>query len=137
VALALCDHDTPLWLDAALQASDAAKTWLGFHTGAPLAHNPAEAHFALVRDPAEMIALENFAQGTQEYPDRSATLILSVDSLTSGSRLGLRGPGIETQATISPAPASVARWRSYGAAARRSTIGAGRKRMETPHVTAE
>jgi alpha-D-ribose 1-methylphosphonate 5-triphosphate synthase subunit PhnH len=104
VALTLCDNDTPLWLDQALLASDAAKTWLGFHTGAPLAHNPAEAHFALVCDPAEMIALENFAQGNQEYPDRSATLILAVESLTSGPRLRLEGPGIEKEATISPTP---------------------------------
>jgi alpha-D-ribose 1-methylphosphonate 5-triphosphate synthase subunit PhnH len=104
VALTLCDHDTPLWLDPALQASEAAKTWLGFHTGAPLALNPAEAHFALVSNPAGLIALENFAQGTQEYPDRSATLILAAESLTSGPKLRLEGPGIETKAVISPVP---------------------------------
>src|SRR5918995_657053 len=44
---------------------------------------------------------------------------------------------VSSEARISPVPGSTARWRSYGAAARRSTIGAGRKRMETPHVTAE
>lgn len=104
VALTLCDHDTPLWIDPALQASEAVKTWLGFHTGAPLVANPAEAHFALVSNPAGLIALENFAQGSQEYPDRSATLILAVENLTSGPKLRLEGPGIETEAVISPAP---------------------------------
>lgn len=104
VALTLCDHDTPVWLDAALQSSAAVKSWLGFHSGAPLADRPAEAHFAIVANPAELIALENFAQGTQEYPDRSATLVLQLAGLTSGPPLLLEGPGIEKTATISPSP---------------------------------
>lgn len=104
VALTLCDHDTPVWLDPALKGSAAVTTWLGFHTGAPLASTPAEAHFALVADPAALIALENFAQGSQDYPDRSATLILQVDSLDGGAPLRLEGPGIETAATLAPTP---------------------------------
>src|SRR4029079_14681902 len=58
IALALCDNDTPLWLDPALQAPGAAKSWRGFHTGAPLANTPADAHFALIANPAEMAALD-------------------------------------------------------------------------------
>lgn len=104
VALTLCDHDTPVWVDAPLQASASVKAWLGFHSGAPLADRPAEAHFAIVANPAELIALENFAQGTQEYPDRSATLILQVSGLSSRPGLLLAGPGIEKTATISPSP---------------------------------
>ena len=104
VALALCDHDTPLWLDPALKQAAAVANWLGFHTGAPLANTPADAHFALVADPAALIALENFAQGTQEYPDRSTTLILQVASLSTGEKLRLEGPGIDGSATIAPAP---------------------------------
>ncbi|MGO4638574.1 phosphonate C-P lyase system protein PhnH [Mesorhizobium sp. 2RAF45] len=103
VALALCDNDTPLWLDPALHVSAAIGSWLGFHTGAPLANTPADAHFALVATPAEMMALDGFAQGTQDYPDRSTTLILQVSDLTSGTPLLLEGPGIETSATIAPA----------------------------------
>ncbi|MER8801574.1 phosphonate C-P lyase system protein PhnH [Mesorhizobium sp. M0018] len=102
VALALCDNDTPLWLDPALQVS-AVKSWLGFHTGAPLANTPADAHFALIATPAEMMALDGFSQGTQDYPDRSTTLILEVGDLVSGAALLLEGPGIETTATIAPA----------------------------------
>jgi alpha-D-ribose 1-methylphosphonate 5-triphosphate synthase subunit PhnH len=102
VALALCDADTPLWLDPAVQSSSAARHWLGFHTGAPLANTPADAHFAIVTDPAELMALENFAQGTQEYPDRSTTLIMQVSSLSGGTALHLEGPGIETSASIAP-----------------------------------
>ena len=103
IALSLCDHDTPLWLDPALQASAAVRAWLGFHAGAPLANTPADAHFALIANPAEMAALDGFSQGTQDYPDRSTTLILQVSDLTSGAPLLLEGPGIETSATIAPA----------------------------------
>ncbi|MBZ9996958.1 phosphonate C-P lyase system protein PhnH [Mesorhizobium sp. BH1-1-4] len=103
IALALCDNDTPLWLDPALHVSAAIGSWLGFHTGAPLANTPADAHFAFIATPAEMMALDGFSQGTQDYPDRSTTLILQVGDLTSGAPLLLEGPGIETSATIAPA----------------------------------
>ena len=102
VALALCDHDTPLWLDPVLRGAESVKAWLGVHTGAPRAHTPAEAHFALVADPAALIALENFAQGSQDYPDRSTTLILQVRQLGTEDGLTLTGPGIETAARLAP-----------------------------------
>ncbi|UCI20978.1 phosphonate C-P lyase system protein PhnH [Mesorhizobium sp. B2-1-8] len=103
IALALCDNDTPLWLDPALHASAAISSWLGFHTGAPLANTSADAHFAFIAMPAEMMAIDGFSQGTQDYPDRSTTLILQVGDLASGAPLLLEGPGIETSATIAPA----------------------------------
>ncbi|MDX8437087.1 phosphonate C-P lyase system protein PhnH [Mesorhizobium abyssinicae] len=103
VALALCDNDTPLWLDPALQAEAPVRSWLGFHTGAPLANTPADAHFAIIARPAEMMALDGFSQGTQEYPDRSTTLILIVSDLASGVPLLLEGPGIEKMAMLAPA----------------------------------
>lgn len=104
VALTLCDNDTPLWLDPALKQSQAVAGWLGFHAGAPAAGTPADAHFALAADPAALIALENFAQGTQEYPDRSTTLILQVESLSGGEALVLEGPGIDGSAIFAPTP---------------------------------
>lgn len=104
VALTLCDGDTPIWLDAPLAAAEAVRVWLGFHTGAPVVAVPGEAHFALVANPASLINLDNFAQGTQEYPDRSATLILSLATLAKGAPLILEGPGIETAAELAPDP---------------------------------
>jgi alpha-D-ribose 1-methylphosphonate 5-triphosphate synthase subunit PhnH len=104
VALTLCDQDTPIWLDTRLRESVTVASWLGFHTGAPLANTPADAHFALVCEPAGLIALENFAQGTQEYPDRSTTLIFQVTSLTAGEDLLLEGPGIERVSMLAPTP---------------------------------
>lgn len=114
VALTLCDNDTPLWLDPALKPIQAVTSWLGFHTGAPLTETPAEAHFGLVAEPANLIALENFAQGTQEYPDRSTTLILQVASLSSGGALALEGPGIDGSTALAPTPLPrhfVAQWK--------------------------
>ncbi|RRH93870.1 phosphonate C-P lyase system protein PhnH [Mesorhizobium tamadayense] len=102
MALALCDNDTPVWLDPRLQAEASVKAWLSFHTGAPSANTPADAHFAIVANPAEMAALDGFSQGTQEYPDRSTTLILLIDDLASGPSLQLEGPGIEKTAMIAP-----------------------------------
>lgn len=104
VALSLCDHDTPVWLDPPLQAEEAVRAWLAFHTGAPIVTNPSEAHFVFVSDPAILISLDNFAQGTQDYPDRSATLVLQVESVTGGPAYTLEGPGIQTIARLAPSP---------------------------------
>jgi len=104
VALTLCDQDTPLWLDPELAASDAVATWLGFHSGARIVTDRAEAHFALVAAPADLTDFAGFAQGSQDYPDRSATLILQLDTLSAGLPFILRGPGIKEEARLSPAP---------------------------------
>ncbi|MBO6540370.1 MAG: phosphonate C-P lyase system protein PhnH [Rhizobiaceae bacterium] len=104
IALTLCDHDTPVWLDTALTVSEAVGSWLAFHTGAPIVRTPSEAHFVFCSNPAELIALENFAQGSQEYPDRSATIIIQVAGFETGDALQLAGPGILDQVEIAPAP---------------------------------
>jgi len=104
IALTLCDHDTPVWLDAALACEEVVRAWLAFQTGAPSTDVQAEAQFAFAADPAILPALDNFAQGTQTYPDRSTTLVLQVETLDRGTPLTLKGPGIETQACLAPEP---------------------------------
>ncbi|WP_027581970.1 phosphonate C-P lyase system protein PhnH [Bradyrhizobium sp. Ai1a-2] len=94
IALMLFDHDTPIWLDGAMSTTGIAE-WLKFHTGAPITSDPANASFALIGDPKDIPALERFALGSSEYPDRSTTLILQVDSLSHGAAYELRGPGID------------------------------------------
>ena len=101
---ALCDADTPVWLDDRLRGNEDIAGWIGFHAGAPVAAEPGAAQFAVIGDPQTMPALERFAPGSQEYPDRSATIILQIDTLQEGSPLVLTGPGIETSASIAPAP---------------------------------
>lgn len=102
LACALADADTPIWLDDRLAGSDAVKAWLAFHTGARLVSSPAEAAFALVAEPSGMPSLDTFAAGSQDYPDRSATLLINVASLEGGKPLIFRGPGIEGRAAIAP-----------------------------------
>ena len=106
IALTLFDHDAPLWLDPRMsETSDVAK-WLKFHTGAPVIGDSSICSFALIGDARALPALDRFAFGTNEYPDRSTTLILQVESLTQGPALELRGPGIDgtavLQATLRP-----------------------------------
>jgi alpha-D-ribose 1-methylphosphonate 5-triphosphate synthase subunit PhnH len=102
MAATLADAETPIWLDSPLAGSEAVRAWLTFHTGARFAAAPPEASFGLVSDPARLPPLGLFAQGTQDYPDRSTTLILQVESLDGGAALTFRGPGIKGTATIAP-----------------------------------
>ncbi len=106
IALTLFDHDTPIWLDARMSQTSAVAKWLKFHTSAPVAADSSIASFALIGDAPGLPALERFAFGSNEYPDRSTTLILQVESLTTGPAFELRGPGIDgaivLQATIQP-----------------------------------
>ncbi len=104
LAATLLDADTPVWLGPTLANQPAVKSWIAFHTGAPLVANPGEAHFAFCADPAQMPTFDNFAQGTQEYPDRSTTIILQMASLTGGEQFFLEGPGMENRALFAPTP---------------------------------
>jgi len=107
IALTLFDHDTPVWLDGGMAATSEVAKWLKFHSGAPVVTDPSICHFALVADASRVPDLTSFALGSNEYPDRSTTLILQVESLTEGRRYDLRGPGIDgtasLRATIAPA----------------------------------
>jgi alpha-D-ribose 1-methylphosphonate 5-triphosphate synthase subunit PhnH len=95
IALTLFDHDTPIWLDQRMsETSDVAK-WLKFHTGAPVVEDSSVCSFALIGDADALPPLDRFSFGSNEYPDRSATLILQVESLTQGPAFELRGPGID------------------------------------------
>ena len=95
IALTLFDHDTPVWLDSRMSAAADVAKWLKFHTSAPVITDSSIASFALVGDPENLPALDRFAFGSNEYPDRSTTLILQVDSLTQGPALELSGPVAE------------------------------------------
>jgi alpha-D-ribose 1-methylphosphonate 5-triphosphate synthase subunit PhnH len=98
IALTLCDIDTPIWLDLPL-----ARAWsyLAFHCGAPTAPSPAHARFAFVIDAAALPPLESFALGSDEYPDRSTTLVIEVVGLVAGRGMRLTGPGIRHEAWLS------------------------------------
>jgi alpha-D-ribose 1-methylphosphonate 5-triphosphate synthase subunit PhnH len=100
IALTLFDHDTPVWLDPAMSETSEVTKWLKFHSGAPVISDSSICHFALIGDPGSLPALDRFAFGSNEYPDRSTTLILQVESLTQGPAFELRGPGIDGSALL-------------------------------------
>jgi len=86
--LTLADGDAPVWLDP---AATAAREWVLFHTGAPIASEARDAAFALA------LSLPDFASmspGTHEAPEEATTLILQVAALGSGREYRLSGPGL-------------------------------------------
>ena len=106
LVLALADHETPVWLDASLAASSPVAAYIRFHTGAPVTSELAKATFVVLSEPDAMPALDDLPLGTLEYPDRSATVILQVSSLTADEGWELSGPGIDgvTRLMVSGVP---------------------------------
>jgi alpha-D-ribose 1-methylphosphonate 5-triphosphate synthase subunit PhnH len=104
VALTLFDYETSVWLDPALGQSPEVAGWLRFHTGATLTDDPRQAAFAIIADPPRMPHFEAFSQGSMEYPDRAATLVLQVERLSKDGGFCLSGPGIRGSRALSAAP---------------------------------
>ncbi|MFQ3623222.1 MAG: phosphonate C-P lyase system protein PhnH [Acetobacteraceae bacterium] len=115
LALTLCDADTPVWLEPRL-ATGEVRAWLRFHSGCPIVADEAEAGFAFAS--AALAGPDRLACGSDDYPDRSATLVLEVCALGSGETLILRGPGIEGEArlAVSGLPEWFRPWRERNAA---------------------
>ncbi|WP_298259955.1 phosphonate C-P lyase system protein PhnH [uncultured Litoreibacter sp.] len=97
VLLTLCDPDTPVHLSGALDC-DAVRTWIAFHTGAPVV-GPSHCVFA-VGGWDDLTPLSAYQIGTPQYPDRSATLIVQVDQLEPNGAI-LSGPGIKDTHSLS------------------------------------
>ena len=100
IALTLFDHDTPIWLDAKFAETTEVAKWLKFHSSAPVVADSSIASFALICEASAFPDLNRFSFGTNEYPDRSTTLILQVTSLTHGREYRLSGPGIDGTALL-------------------------------------
>jgi alpha-D-ribose 1-methylphosphonate 5-triphosphate synthase subunit PhnH len=104
IALTLLDFETPVWFDPTLAAASDFGGWLKFHTGAPLTTDPGAAAFVFIADPARMLDLDSFCQGSVEYPDRSTTLVLQVEHLSESDGFRLSGPGIKGSRMLSAEP---------------------------------
>ena len=91
LALTLADFETPVWLGDGCQP---AGSWLRFHCGTPIVGEPGRARFAFADAGAALPDPESFDLGTDEFPDRSATLIVELPDLQAGKGLRLSGPGI-------------------------------------------
>jgi alpha-D-ribose 1-methylphosphonate 5-triphosphate synthase subunit PhnH len=100
--VSICDHDTPVWLEQALRAPPLGR-WLAFHCSAPMTADPLQAGFAVLHgSSAPSAMLDQFALGDVRYPERSTTVIITCDDLTSGAPIALTGPGVEARLTIRP-----------------------------------
>jgi len=104
VLLTLADAETPIWWQ---RPHPGTLAWVGFHTGAPQAATPAAAQLAVLDDAASMPPLSTFDLGTDEVPERSATLIIEVAALHGGPPRRWHGPGIQGETPVAvalPAP---------------------------------
>lgn len=92
VALTLCDFQTAVWLAPELRTQDVVR-YLRFHAGAPIVEDAARAQFIFAMAGARMPDPALLAQGTHDYPDRSATLVIQVAGF-GGEAVELSGPGL-------------------------------------------
>jgi len=99
--LTLADYETPVWLPEALRNGPAG-AWLRFHCAAALVDDPSEAAFAVIDGAAGEPRLSAFNLGTDQFPDRSTTVIVQVSALKGGPALTLAGPGILGSRNIAP-----------------------------------
>ena len=95
--LALLEPGARLWLSPSLVNTDAA-TWIVFHTDCKITPHQHDADFAWIKNWDELPSLENFAHGTDEYPDHSTTCVIDIfasnASTVKAPSLTLTGPGI-------------------------------------------
>ena len=103
IVACLADFETPVWLDPALSQSPSVVEWIRFTTGAPLTTDSRAATFALVADARALPEFGEFAQGSEEYPDRSTTVIAQIERFAGGP-FRLSGPGLKAPRAFAAAP---------------------------------
>lgn len=99
----LADYESPIWLDESFASSPAVADWIRFHTGAPIVADPRDAAFALVARSAALSGFDQFAQGSDEYPDRSTSLIVQIERF-AGPEITIEGPGIRNSRRFAAEP---------------------------------
>lgn len=99
VALTLLDFQTSFWLSPHLH-TPAIRKFLQFHTGARLQRSHELAQFCFLSTEDALPPLSSFLQGTHEYPDRSATLVIAAGDLSAGQPVEFSGPGIKVPRAV-------------------------------------
>lgn len=120
--LTLADYETPIWLPPA-QRDGPAGAWLRFHCGAALVEEPAEASFAVIDGAADAPLLAAFNPGTDQFPDRSTTVLVQCAGLSGGDAVTLSGPGIAGQRDIAPSGLRPGFWAELAANAELYPLG--------------
>ncbi|MBO6519550.1 MAG: phosphonate C-P lyase system protein PhnH [Rhodospirillales bacterium] len=101
VLLTVSDYATPVWLADDIASTD-VQSYIRFHSAAPLTDDPAAAVFAVVAQGFEPLMATRFNTGTEDYPDRSTTVIVECAGFTGGTPVQLAGPGIEGTTRFAP-----------------------------------
>ena len=100
ILMALADRETAVWIDDGLCPSGISD-YLRFHTAAAAAKQREDAVFALIDGRSGGSAFDGFNPGTDEYPDRPATVIVQVEAFGTGEAKIIDGPGIKERREIS------------------------------------
>lgn len=95
LALALCDSQSPYWLDPLLRSNNDVEAWIGFHTGADIVDDPADALFVFAASPSTAPALRELAEGTDLDPHLSATLVIGASAAQPTGSFTVSGPGVK------------------------------------------
>lgn len=120
--LTLADYETPIWLPAALRDGPAG-AWLRFHCAAALVEEPARAVFAVIHGKSDAPLLADFNPGTDQFPDRSTTVLVQCAGLGGGGAVTLAGPGIPGSREIAPAGLRPGFWSEFAANAELYPLG--------------
>ncbi len=137
--LTLADNDTPVWLPEGV--SEDITRYLRFHCGCPLVATPMAARFVAAPSGHVAPALNVCHPGDPAYPDRSASMLLEVDSLTDGPPMRLTGPGIKDEERLRVTGLPAGFWSDWNASHRRFPLGvdvflvAGRQFCALPRTT--
>lgn len=99
VAETLCDHETPIWLDARLSTQDVIDT-LRFRCGCPITTDASDASFAFFSESPNIDVLRGFPDGTPDYPDRSTTLVIQVSHIANEGSIKISGPGVKETGSL-------------------------------------
>ncbi len=95
ICLTLLDPETPLWMDRSEVCE--VREWLRFHCGCSWVDSPSRANFGLLTQGFQECLIDQFPIGEEEFPERSATLLIQVMGFRSGAGRFLKGPGIKTE----------------------------------------
>ena len=100
-AISLCvfDHDTEICLGDGVAGVEVFD-FLKFNCGCPITKSTMLSDFAIVSSLSGLPGLTQFKQGSDEFPERSTTLIAQVPDLEAGAAICLTGPGIETESSL-------------------------------------
>lgn len=107
--LTMTDFETSVWIDPQIDAPH-IRDYLLFHSGTRFTETPDTADFALVTPETDRANLDSLPTGTDERPEKSATLVMLLPSLSGGLPLTLSGPGIEDTTSFAPSGLEYTFW---------------------------